>query len=70
MTCSHITHTLLTWFFRILQLRNPWGRFSWKGDWGPKSDMWKDVSPHTKQELHPADSDTGVFWIALDDFVK
>ena len=23
-----------------LQLRNPWGSFEWKGDWGDGSDMW------------------------------
>ena len=27
---------------RILKVRNPWGSFEWKGDWGDKSDKWTD----------------------------
>ena len=25
---------------KIVQLRNPWGSFEWKGDWGDDSDIW------------------------------
>lgn len=25
---------------RLFQLRNPWGDFEWKGDWGDDSDCW------------------------------
>ena len=27
---------------RIVQLRNPWGHFEWKGDWGDQSSCWTD----------------------------
>lgn len=27
---------------KILQLRNPWGNFEWKGDWGDASDCWTE----------------------------
>ena len=25
---------------QIVQVRNPWGAFEWKGDWGDDSDLW------------------------------
>lgn len=27
---------------RICKLRNPWGSFEWKGDWGDESDLWTE----------------------------
>lgn len=27
---------------QLLRIRNPWGNFEWKGDWGDDSDMWTD----------------------------
>lgn len=29
---------------KLFQLRNPWGDFEWKGDWGDDSDCWTTVS--------------------------
>jgi hypothetical protein len=25
---------------KLVQMRNPWGNFEWKGDWGDSSDCW------------------------------
>lgn len=25
---------------KLIQLRNPWGDFEWKGDWSDNSDCW------------------------------
>jgi hypothetical protein len=51
---------------RLLQLRNPWGTFEWKGDWSDKSALWGQY-PSVKKDLH-VDADDGAFWISYDDF--
>ena len=54
---------------RLIRLRNPWGRFSWKGDWSDTSHTWNDVTPAKKQQLMPMGAAEGVFWISFQDFV-
>lgn len=53
--------------FRLLQLRNPWGTYEWKGDWSDGDAMWKRHPP-VKKKLKPVDADDGTFWMAFDDF--
>ena len=31
---------------RLVQLRNPWGKFEWRGDWSDKSTKWTDALKH------------------------
>ncbi len=52
---------------RLLKIRNPWGRFEWKGDWSDGSKKWTPALKHT---LDYSDSDDGVFFIKISDFVK
>jgi calpain-15 len=48
---------------RLVKLRNPWGRFEWKGAWGDTSPEWQKY-PALRRELNPvSDADDGVFWI-------
>ncbi|KAJ8298538.1 hypothetical protein KUTeg_025069 [Tegillarca granosa] len=54
---------------RLLRLRNPWGRFSWKGDWSDKSKKWDDISRRMKTELMPNGETSGVFWMSLSDLL-
>ena len=50
----------------IVNLRNPWGSFEWKGDWGDTSDCW---TPELKKEVNLVeDADDGTFWMSFDDF--
>ncbi len=52
---------------RIIQIRNPWGSFEWNGDFSDNSNAW---SAEDKQRLNVRESDDGIFWMSLEDFVK
>lgn len=52
---------------KLIQLRNPWGRGEWTGDWSDNSDKWTTrirniVNWHETK-------DDGVFWMDLNDLV-
>ena len=49
---------------RLLRMRNPWGHYSWNGDWSDQSDIW---TPELKEMLMSGGGDDGVFWIAYQD---
>jgi hypothetical protein len=55
--------------YRLLQLRNPWGTFEWKGAWSDKSSKWKK-HPSIKKKLMFEDADDGCFWMSFNDFKK
>lgn len=50
---------------RIIQIRNPWGEFEWKGDWGDDSNKW---TPKLKKECKLVKADDGIFWMSVLDF--
>lgn len=53
---------------KLLQLRNPWGRFEWKGDWSDSSPLW---TPEYRAAFLPEfGEDDGIFWMSYDDFLK
>ena len=50
---------------QLIRLRNPWGDFEWKGDWGDSSELW---TAQIKKELGWTNANDGSFWMCLDDF--
>lgn len=52
---------------RLLKLRNPWGHYSWKGDWSDESDLWTD---ELRDVLMPHGASEGVFWISFEDVLR
>ena len=53
---------------RLLKLRNPWGRYEWRGDWSDASSLW---TPETLKAMQmEGSSDDGVFCMAFEDFQR
>jgi calpain-15 len=53
---------------RLLNIRNPWGRIEWQGDWGDRSPLWTDKM---KKALQPVlDESDGTFWMSYEDFLQ
>jgi len=50
---------------RLVQLRNPWGRKEWTGDWSDKSSLW---TRRLKAKLNFKDEEDGTFWMSFLDF--
>jgi len=49
---------------QLVRLRNPWGKTSFKGDWGPNSELWTD---ELKETLNYSGEDNGEFWMSFSD---
>ena len=51
---------------KLINIRNPWGKFEWDGDWSDESDMWTE---EMLEFFNPVlDSKDGSFWMSLQDF--
>lgn len=53
---------------KLVRLRNPWGRFEWKGAWSDGAREWTD-HPLVRMRLRPEDADDGSFWMPWDAFL-
>lgn len=50
----------------MLNIRNPWGRYEWDGDYCDDSELWTD---ELLEEFKPVfDANDGSFWMCLEDF--
>jgi calpain-15 len=54
---------------QLIRLRNPWGKYSWKGSWSDTDSRWES-RPWMRDELRAVGGDAGVFWMAASDFFQ
>jgi hypothetical protein len=54
---------------KLVKIRNPWGSFSWKGDWSADSALW-GTHPGVALEMGRGDNEEGVFYMQWDDVLK
>lgn len=52
---------------KLLNIRNPWGRFEWNGAWGDESSLWTEQMKALFKPVFAAD---GCFWMSYEDFLK
>jgi len=52
---------------KLIQVRNPWGKETYDGDWSDTSDKWTEA---IKQEVGDkyTRKDDGVWWISAEDY--
>ena len=54
---------------RLVQLRNPWGKGEFKGQWSDHDQNWNYVDPQEKQRIgFCSDKNDGIFFIPFDNF--
>ena len=51
----------------IVQIRNPWGKFEWQGEFSDNSSLW---TPKLRSELKVVTADDGIFWMPFESFVQ
>lgn len=55
---------------RLVELRNPWGRVMYSGDWGPGSRRWNsDEGRRARSVVGALRTQEGRFWMAWEDFL-
>jgi calpain-15 len=54
---------------KLVQLRNPWGKFEWTGKWSDNDAAW-EAHPEVKKALKPTFEDDGIFYMSFEDFVN
>lgn len=54
---------------RLVRLRNPWGKHSWRGKWSDQDSVWRRY-PILKEQLQPRGGEQGIFWMDFLDFMK
>ena len=56
--------------YKLLNLRNPWGQFEWKGKWSDNDTKTWNSHKEIAKKIGFVAADDGAFWIQYDDFLK
>ncbi|CAG9325980.1 unnamed protein product [Blepharisma stoltei] len=67
--CYTIIRVVQTGNFLLINLRNPWGRASWTGDFNPRSDCWTQEIIEKVNQNGRLNLDDGSFWMKYEDFL-
>ena len=51
---------------KLINIRNPWGKFEWDGDWSDESELWTEEMIEFFEPVF--DTKDGSFWMSLQDF--
>ena len=57
----------------LVKLRNPWGKFEWKGRWSDQKghdELWAHAKQTNPNLIEPEKADDGTFWMDFDDVKK
>lgn len=54
---------------RLIQLRNPWGKDEWNGDWSDTSSLWTEEE-RRRLIVKQHECNDGIFWMGFDDFIE
>jgi len=53
--------------YKLVKIRNPWGRFEWNGDFSDNSPLW---TQEIMEEVGYVNADDGMFCMTIEDFKK
>lgn len=53
--------------YKLIRLRNPWGKQEWNGAFSDSDERWSDVSD---QQFDQENYDDGEFWMTMEDYCK
>lgn len=54
--------------YKLINLRNPWGKLMWTGDWSATSPLWtSDIKRYVNPNF---DEDDQNFWMSFEDFTQ
>jgi hypothetical protein len=61
-----ISNIVVSGTTRLLQVRNPWGQFTWNGDFSDNSQRWTDAL----RKACDYKAEPGAFWMQWSDFIN
>ena len=57
-------------FVELVQIRNPWAKIEWNGDWSDNSERWNEVVENDRKKYHISNENDGSFWMGYDDWMR
>ncbi|XP_064612946.1 calpain-9-like [Liolophura sinensis] len=55
--------------YKLVRIRNPWGKGEWNGAWSDRSSQWRMLSTEDKRKVGLVVDNEGEFWMTVHDMV-